>query len=206
MPLVKKNIVLIWSDLFPELGLVAEALSRGMRWLSRVLRVRYGPTYDMSLARHLERLFPPKRVLFIAHGEGGRFLSGENPREEIPGEWWAGSDHQVEVYALGCGSAACFDEYGLNERVKSYLGYKEDVSFFVGTRRARKIFSKLLGGIGRSFVTAERIDERFLEEVQLIYIEVMNSVAESYQQNAGDRLNLIFFEEQLQGLQLLGGK
>jgi hypothetical protein len=201
-----RNSVVVWEGSDGDVRAIAQFILKGMRWFRRMLRVSVVSSWAINLDLPLRRMAAPRKILLVAHGRDGRFWftrDGEALSQSLPEVWWDAHDKGTGVYAFGCTSSDCFDEYQLRGRVDAYLGYSEEVSFFVGTRRARKLTANVLAGIGSLFVRANRIDASFLADVEGEYIKWMTKVAANYNVAAGDRLSLIFLEEQIQGLQLL---
>jgi hypothetical protein len=193
---IRRKALVVWEEKIWETRWVARALLRGVSLFHRLTRVHCSESYNPDLDTHLRKLSTPRKLLLVAHGEGGYFVS-------LPKAWWGNHDKSLDVYALGCGSAECFAEYKLSDRVESFVGYRDDVNFFVGTRRAREVMGRLLGSIGKRFASTSRLTPKFKNGIELDYVIAMQYIQASYDREGGDRLSLIFLEEQLKGLELL---
>jgi hypothetical protein len=204
--LPKRRTLLLWDDDWPGLTFVARGLLSRIGRVKRFFRLHCESSYGQHLDVRLAKIEEPRKLLLVAHAERGSFLAKNTTGfEPLAKDWWGGHDKAVGVYALGCGSIECFAEYGLAARVETYLGYRDEVNFFVGTRHARKAAESLLGLLGERLLRADKLDEAFKEGAMEDYTNVMAAIGARSHRAGGDRLSLIFLEEQLQSLELLRG-
>jgi hypothetical protein len=204
-----KSSLLFWEDGQLEIRLVARAILGGMHWIQRLRAIACERSFSVVLEDALKKIVAPRKLLLVAHGEDGRFMTRTDSKgfgEALPSDWWKISYGGVSVFAFGCSSLECFDEYELGGKLQSYLGYKSEINFFVGNRRGRRIFQTILGRIGERFLETTSIDEEFKLGLEEDYGQVMESIKRRNNIRGGDRLSLIFLEEQIQGLGLLKGE
>lgn len=144
-------------------------------------------------------------MLMFAHGDGEYFAyeRDDNLREYFSAGWWGISDLGFDVYAIGCYSFTPFESYSLNGRLRSYTGYQCSVSFFAGNRGAAEVVREFVKGLSRVFYESCPSDgtQKTTEVLSNHYVSAIEALKSNYSAVRGDRINLLYLEEQLEGLE-----
>lgn len=200
--------LIIYDHLRDELNLIATSFLAGKPPHQHVLSII---EYEPSLAHHLGSATSVPLVMLVVHGHppNEQFILRHDPVPDgnnhtfFPPTWGDNLPTGVGIFAFGCVSALCYNQYRFASSVQGYLGYREEFHFYIPNKGVPSWMRDFLAALGRHFFLADQVDTALYERIYQEYINTITYLNRSERTRPEDRLHAILLEEQREALTLI---
>lgn len=198
----ERRHVLVTERRFDDLRLITGKLKRGIGLWRAVRRVITQATLRKPLDEVLRWAEAPRRLLLVAHGHQGRLVAAREAGVDkfVDTDWWGEFDERVDVIAFGCESFDFVKTYDLARRCGSFVGFREKVRFYTGSKLGREALERVCRNVAELFMADASVDDAFVEKLRGLY----DALIKEYGRGSTDfarRLVLIELERQLESLE-----
>jgi hypothetical protein len=205
---IRARRLLVSADGFDDLKYICRHVLAGVGWYARLARWKFIGTLSRPLDYHLRKLIEPRSMVMIVHGDNGKLVGGtaNGIKKLVDNDWFGTYDHFLDVFALGCETAAFFEQYRLSRRCTNFIGYEGKVRFFLGSAVAKSAAEEALRAIGRSLSESDVLDHTLVSKLTEDYTRVMKKLSQTPARPQDEiRLTLALLEAQIQDLRSYQG-